>query len=181
MKPVLRLFAVLALWAFCASVPAAHAAGDASVAFVDMQMLLTGSNAGKDLQQQIETKKTEFLAVISKEEQKLHEEQKGLSEQKEALTPEEFSKKAKAFEAKLAATRRMTQEKKKILETGANKALEELRSKILKAVQSVSDEKGYELVVSRQSIVIGAKGLDITEDVLAILNRDVVKIDLELK
>lgn len=173
--------AVIAAAILMIGVPAASMAADpTAVAVVDVQKLLKDSKAGVNIQQQLETHKTKFLAEIAQQEQKLRDDEKALSGQRSSLPAEEFAKKAKAFESELTESRRVAQERKKALEDAASKSIGKLRDEILKIVQQISDEKGYSLVINSQNVVINSKGMDITDETLARLDKAVSEIALEI-
>lgn len=179
MKTLMK--AVIAAVILMISMPAASMAADpTAVAVVDVQKLLKDSKAGVNIQQQLETHKTKFLAEIAQQEQKLREDEKVLSGQRSSLPPEEFAKKAKEFESELTESRRVAQERKKALEDAASKSIGKLRDEILKIVQQISDEKGYSLVINSQNVVINSKGMDITDEALARLDKTVSEIALEI-
>ncbi|MCE7886026.1 MAG: OmpH family outer membrane protein [Alphaproteobacteria bacterium PRO2] len=173
--------AVIAAAILLMFVPAVSMAADpTAVAVVDVQKLLKDSKAGMNVQQQLEAHKTKFLTEIAQQEQKLREDEKALSEQRSSLQADEFAKKAKAFESELTESRRIAQERKKALEDAASKSMGKLRDEILKIVQQIADEKGYGLVINRQNVIISSKGMDITEETLARLDKAVSKIALEI-
>jgi Skp family chaperone for outer membrane proteins len=173
------LLAGLTLLIFIAPVIARAEAAPVSVAIVDVQQLLTESKAGKNIQDQLEKRKAAFLTEINKQEQTLREDQKKLTDQRTSLSAEEFSKKAEEFETKLNSTRSTAQEQKKALEDSAVKALGTLRDEIIKITKAVSTEKGYNLVVTRQSVVLSDSGFDITAEVMEKLNTDISQIALD--
>lgn len=160
--------------------PAVSRAEEGPIAVVDIQRLLTGSKAGLNIQQQLEMHKSKFLADIKEQELKLRDDEKALAAQRESMPPEEFAKKAKEFEEKLPEKRRVAQERKQAIENAANKAVTQLRNEILKIVQAISDEKGYSLVINKQNVVINSKGMDITEETLARLDKNLSQIALEI-
>jgi Skp family chaperone for outer membrane proteins len=159
--------------------PSARAAEAVSIAIVDVQRLIADSSAGKNIHEQLETRKASFLADLSKQEQTLRDEEKKLSDQKASLSQEEFAKKAKEFEKKLNETRKKAQDSKKSLEGSAVTALGKLRKEILNVVESVAKEKGYTIVLTSQSIVVAKDENDITAVVLEKLNTKISKITLE--
>lgn len=180
---MLRIFKVLAFVA-CLSVfafNAAPAAAEQSIGVVDVQALLTQSKAGQNIQKQLDTRKEKFLSEIGKEEAALRDEEKKLAGERDSLSKDDFTKKAKAFEEKLNASRQKAQTRKKALEDGANGALIKLRDQIVKIVEEVAASKGYGLVITTQTVVAGGKAFDITEESLKKLNDAVSEIPLDVK
>ena len=147
---------------------------------MDVQKLLTESKAGKNIQEQLEAQKNKFLAELSKQEQKLRDDEKAIGEKRSEMKQEEFSKKAKEFENELADTRRRAQERKKALEESAAAGIVKLRNEILKVVQGIADEKGYSLVINKQIVVVSGKDMDITGEALARLDKAISKIALQM-
>ncbi len=164
---------------FLSPLAAARAADPVSIAVVDVQQLVAESKAGKDIHEQLEARKKTFMADLEKQEQGLRDEQKKLSDERSSLSPDDFTKKAQDFDKKLNETRRAAGERKKALETAAVGALGKLRKEILAIVEAVSKEKGYNLVVTRQSVVIANKEADITTEVLSRLDKKISKIALD--
>lgn len=180
MKVLMKAVLTAAMFLVIAVPGYARAAEPTSVAVVDMQKLLTESKAGKNIQEQLEKYKSGFLADISKQEQKLREDEKALADKRASLPAEEFATKAKAFESELTKTRRKAQERKRAIEESAAKGLGTLRSEILKVVQKISDEEGYALVINAQNVVINNKSMDITGKALVNLDKAISQISLEI-
>lgn len=150
-----------------------------SLAVVDVQALLTESNAAKNVQEQLQKRKEDFLNALSAEEQKLRAEEQKLNEERADLGKEEFAQKAKAFEEKLIETRQMAQSQKRSLDEASAQALSKLRAELYKIVQEIADEKNYSVVIARQSVVVGEKSIDITEQAMERLNNKVTEIKIE--
>ena len=89
-------------------------------------------------------------------------------------------KEKQAFEKNFIETRNTAQKQKVKLDQASIKAMGKLEAKIYEVIQSIADEKKIELVLSKQSVVIGASSLDITKEAMEKLNKAVSKIKLEL-
>ena len=151
-----------------------------SIAVVDVQALMTESEAAKNVQKQIETQREQFLSELSKLEQDLRKSEKDLADQQSTLPKEDFAKKKQEFETKFLEARRLAQKRKKALDDASTKAMGKLREEILKIVGVIAEQKGYSLVLSRQNVVIGDKSMDISEEAMKELNKAISKITLEV-
>jgi len=178
---VMAVLCVAVLMAGPLKVYAQDAAANAatSIAIVDVRALLTDSKAAKSIQSQIKKKRDSFLKGLAKEEKELRGLEKALIESKDKVAPEEFTKKRKSFEEKLLKTRKGAEEERRNLEKAAAKASNQLRDEITKVVESVVKEKGYDLVLSAQNVVVGNNALNITKEVMVKLNKDVSKISVK--
>ena len=107
--------------------------------------------------------------------------EKALIEEKDKLSAEDFAKKRRKFEEKLLATRKKAEERRRNLEKGAADATTKLREAITDVVQNIADDKGYDLVLSSQNVVVGANELNISKDVMEKLNDKVSKISVKVK
>lgn len=150
-----------------------------SIAVVDVRALLSDSKAAKSIEGQIQKKRDGFLKNLAKEEKELRDLEKELIDSKDKSSPEEFAKKRKSFEEKLLATRKEAEEERRDLEKIAAKASDQLRDEITKVVEGIVKEKGYDLVLSSQNVVVGNNTLNITKEVMDRLNKDVSSISVK--
>ena len=157
------------------------AATVARIAVVDIQGLVAGSKAGKSIQSQIEKQRESFKSEFSSLEKDLADMQKKLAEDKGAKDTKEFDTKRKEFETKMMNANKLVQERRQALEKGANEAVLELRKKIVEIVADIADAEKFTIVIGRQDVVLAEKDMDITERVLARLDKDLPDVKLKLE
>lgn len=150
------------------------------IAVVDIEKLLNESKAGKSIAQQIQDKQASFQKEFSAKEKELIDAQKKLSDEKKSLTAEEFVKKRKEFEEKLIETRKLFQKRRTDLDRALSDGLLQLRKNVVETTAALADKNGYDVVITRDSVVIADKTLDITEQVLSDLNAKIDNIKLSL-
>ncbi len=175
---VTALFAVIAL-GLVAPVKA-HAAAP-TIAIVDVEKILADAKAAQSLQKQIQAKKEAFQKEFSAKEKELKTSETTLLAEQSKVTAEEFGKKRKAYEEKILETRKLFQKRRNSLDEGLNRSMLELRKNIVESAASVADDKGYDIVVTRESVLIAEKSLDITADVLKVLDAKVSDIKLQVE
>lgn len=151
-----------------------------SIAVVDTQLLLSQSEAAKSIQEQVATYHDETVKDLLGKEKDLRDREKALLEKKEELSEDELLAKRKEFEKDFIAAQKLSQEKKATLDEAYTKAMTELMNHVYEVVQAISDEKSYDLVISKKNVVIGAKSLDVSEEAMKRLNEKVEKISLNL-
>lgn len=154
---------------------------ETKIAVVDVEKILTESSAGKSIQSQLNTRRESFQQEFSGREDTLMASQKALMDQKNDLNPEEFSSKRSEFEKQLFETKSLFQKRRNSLDKGLSNALEGLRKHIVQVTAEVSNESGYKMVLTRDSVVIVEKEMDITDLVLLRLNAKVSHIPLDMK
>ena len=176
MLPVFIL--VLVGFVFAATVHAAQ--NPTSIAVVDVQALLTKSEAAISIEKQIDEYKERFVGEIAKQEQELRDMEKELGEQRSKLGKDEFASKAKAFEEKLIETRKLAEKKRRAFDEASAKALDTLRETLYGVVQELAREKGFTLVISKQNVILGEQSIDLTDETMTMLNKKVSSITLDI-
>ncbi len=159
----------------------AHAADPLSIGIVDVEKILAESKAAQDLQKQLQAKKESFQKEFAEKEKQLKANEDTLVKEKETVPAEEFAKKRKAYEEKVMDVRKLFQKSRNSLDQGLSNSMQELRKSIVQATTEVADEKGYDVILTRESVLIAGKSLDITTDVLAKLDAKVTKIPLKVE
>lgn len=174
MKKMTRLFTFCLLACFLC----APAMAQQSIAIVDVDKLLSDSAAGKSVQSQHTKKREGFQKEFTNLENKLMESQKSLVQEKDKLSPEEFAKKRETLQKELQETGRLFQKRRNALDKGLADAFKTLRKIIIQTTAEVSEEKKFDIVITRESVVIVDKKMDITDEVLARMNKKVTSIPL---
>src|SRR5690606_37868508 len=141
----------------------------------------TESRAAQSLQSQIKGKKEGYQKEFSSKEKELRSAEEALIAQREKLTAEEFGKQRKAFEEKVFEARKLFQQRRNALDSGLAKAMSELRRNIVQSAATVAEQKGYDIVLTRESVLIAEKSLDITDEVLKALNEKTGDIKLQVE
>ena len=159
--------------------PVVSQAQDVVIAVVDVEKVISESKAGKSIQEQLKSRREAFQKEFSDREDKLMKAEKTLVKQKTDLNADDFAKKRKEFEAQLLETRKLFQKRRNSLDKGLGKALATLRKNIIEVTASIADEKKYQVVLTRDSVVIVQKEMDITKEVLSRLNKKISKIKLD--
>lgn len=166
----------------CVLAAPVHAAdGGASFVVIDIEALISESDAGKSLQDQLKKKRDAFQKEFSDREKELGEKEKSIIKQKNELSPEELNKQRQAFESDLLETRKLFQERRTALDKGLAAAMQTLRGEIVKASAEEAEEGGYKAIFLRESVVIVEKELDITKQVMDRLNKRIKTIPLNVE
>lgn len=170
----------LALLCLVAIVPQARAQ-TATVAVVDIEKIFAEAKAAKSLEKQIQAKREAFQKEFAEKEKQLKATEESLVGEREKLTAEEFGKKRKAFESNIMEVRKLFQKRRNALDQGVGKAMTELRKNIVEAAAKVAESKKYDIVLTRESVLIAEKSLDITADVLKAMDAQVTDIKLTVE
>ena len=160
---------------------AAHAAEAPTIAIVDYEKILAESTAGVSLQKQITAKREAFSKEFAEKDKGLKKAQADVIASKEKLSAEEFGKKRKAFDAQVGEVKALFETRSNSLRQGVDKSMAELRKNIMEAAAKVAEEKDFDIVLSRDAVVIAEKELEITSDVLKALDEKLPSITLKVE
>ena len=178
---MLKRALMIAVLAVVCLTPVARAADAPTVAIVDYEKILAESKAGVSLQKQITAKREAFSKEFADKDKSLKTAQADVIASKEKLSAEEFNKKRKAFDTQVGEVKALFEKRSNSLRQGVDKSMAELRKNIMEAAAKVADEKGYDIVFSRDAVVIAQKDLDITADVLKALNEKLPDVQLKVE
>ena len=151
-----------------------------SIAIVDLNMILTDSKAAKNATEQFEAiqKSTEDEIVASDKE--MLDERNRLIEQQSVIAPEAFELKAKDFEKKLQNYNTEKQAKLRKLEGVLQKARNEILENVKPILEELSQELGVTVILEKNSVLLSANNMDITNDIVKKLNKKLPKIKVSL-
>lgn len=169
-----RLLARLAL-AMVAPVALREAAAQplpATVAaVVDHHRIMRESRAARSIQQQLEVRRKLYLDQLAKEEQRLNEVGKELARQRGVLAAEAFAARRKEYEEAVQALQRTSNERRRQLDEALAAANAQLRQALKEIVDELALARGFNLVLPASALLLFSPTIDITEEVLARLDR----------
>lgn len=169
-----RLLALLAAAAFApiAVRPAAAQPLPATVAaVVDHQRIMRDSRAARSIQQQLEVRRKLYLDQLAKEEQRLNELGKELARQRGVLAAEAFAARRKEYEEAVQALQRASNERRRQLDEALGAANAQVRQALKEIVDELAEARGFNLVLPASALLLFSPKIDITEEVLARLDR----------
>jgi len=151
-----------------------------SIAIVDLNLILSESKAAKGATKDFEEiqKKTESEIVES--DKVMLDERNKLIEQQSVIAPEAFEIKAKDYEKKLQNYQSEKQNKLRKLEGILQNARNEILEKVKPILEDLSKELGVTVILEKNSVLLSATNMDITDEVIKKLNKELPKIKVSL-
>lgn len=147
--------------------------------FLDFKFVLNESTAGKKAQTELKNKLQKGIKNIREKEKKLQDEEKKIISQKKVLKPEEYKKKVNELRLKVS---NLQKERKSLLDqtsASRNKARNELLKNLNPIIKEYMVEKKIRMVVDKKSLLLADDKLDITKDIIALLNKKLKSINLK--
>ncbi len=134
---------------------------------------------GKKAQKYLKNKLENGIKNLKSKEKKLLEEEKKIISQKKILAPEEYKKKVSDLRLKVS---KLQQDRNTLLETVAkqrSKARNELLKNLNPLIQEYMNEKKIRMVVDKKSLLLADENLNITKDIMSLLNKKLKSVSLE--
>ena len=146
--------------------------------FLDFKLILNESVAGKKAQTFLKNKIETGFKNISEKEKKILEEEKKIIQQKKIISDDEYKKKVSELRKKVSSLKK---ERNELLQS-AGKQRAEAKNTLLKnlnpIVKDYMEENKIRVVLDKKSILLADETLDITKDIIDLLNKKLKTIKL---
>ena len=148
------------------------------VAFIQMDYLMNKSLAGKSLIEQLNKIDKKNSIDLKQIKEKLNSEKKDISQKKNILSSDEYNNKVtelnKKFESFQSDARAKVQKMKSLRDNGLQKIMNELN--IILSEYSKKNELTF--IIDQKNIIIGKTDLNITNEILTLLDQKLKKVKI---
>jgi len=141
------------------------------IAFIDLNFVYSNSKIGKKMIKEIENKKKEINKDFKDFQSKLNKEKEKIIAQKNVLSEDEYKKKIISLEDDLKKYNEIISKKNKDLIDYQNKSKNEFVKKLQSTLQKYAIENSISMILRKEQILIGSNQLDVTKDVLELVNK----------
>jgi outer membrane protein len=153
------------------------AAENLNIVFVDMDKIITTSNAGKKVQSSLDKFAKKENQKFDSIEANLKKKEQEILKQKNILSKEELDKKIKSFQSELLKLRNDKIDfNKKIIKMN-KESTNKMVNQINKILTQYAADNSVSLIIQKKNIIIGKTELDITPQILKEFNSKVKSID----
>lgn len=157
------------------------ASNAANIAVVDMQKVMGKAKAANSARSQLESKQKSFQEALSKTESELQKKDQELAKQRNLLAAEEFKTKLTDFRKKAADAQKDVQQKRLKLRRAFEKSIVTIQDKVTSIVESIAKDKGFDVVLPTAQSLYAKGSLDITQEVLTRLDKELPKMTVDFK
>ena len=172
----IRSLLLLIFFIFFSKISLSH---EKSIVYIDLNKIMSNSIAGKSITSQLENNHKKNISKFKNIEEELKKEEAEIISQKNVITKEEFEKKIIDLRDKANKFRK---ERNNNINNLNNQRLE-ATSKMITLVRPIlsefSDKNSISLILDKKNIIIGKTLLDITDDILKIIDEKIGKIQLD--
>ena len=152
-----------------------------SIAVLDLNRVLLDAKAAKGAAEQIDKIAKDIEDELVKSDENMIKEQNKLIEAQSIMAPEAFELKRKEYEEKVQNYNIERQKKlisvDKLVESSRNEILDKLKP----ILEQISEKKGITVILEKGTVLLNAETMEITDEVIKILNKELPKIEVSLK
>ena len=150
-----------------------------NIAFIDMDRVISKSNSGSSILNQLNDINNKNLIFLKKEEKKFKEKEAKLISQENIISETDFKTKINSLKVEID---KYNQNRNKII-TEFQKLKVDNTNKLLKLINPIlikfSNEKKISILLQKKDLIIGKTELDITEEVIKIINTEVKEFKIK--
>jgi Skp family chaperone for outer membrane proteins len=148
---------------------------------IDRAAILRGSAVGQSIMKQVQQLTIAAENGLKARDQALRAEGAQLQQQLAILAPAVKAAKIKAFEVKQAALQGEVQKQQGLIQGGVLKARQQVEVALGPILQKIMQERGANLLLDRNAVVLGTVDVDVTGVAIARLNQTLPTVKVTLQ
>jgi len=172
----LLLLLLLIFFIFFSKISLSH---EKTIVYIDLNKIMNNSIAGKSITSQLENNHKKNISKFKNIEEELKKEEAEIISQKNVITKEEFEKKIIDLRDKANKFRKERNDNINNLNNQRLEATSKMITLVRPILSEFSDKNSISLIIDKKNIIIGKTLLDITDDILKIIDEKIGKIQLD--
>jgi len=149
------------------------------IAIVEMDTLLRDSLVGKSLQTQLSTIEKNNKKFIEKNKKELNLKKNKINAQKNILSQEEFNKKIVELNKEFESFKINVKKKIQSSQSKRDIAMKKILEKLNLILSEYSNKNKITFIIDQNNIIIGRTDLNVTSEILKLLDQKLTKISLK--
>ena len=172
----IRSLLLLIFFIFFSKISLSH---EKTIVYIDLNKIMNNSIAGKSITSQLENNHKKNISKFKNIEEELKKDEAKIISQKNVITKEEFEKKIIDLRDKANKFRKERNDNINNLNNQRLEATAKMITLIRPILSEFSDKNSISLIIDKKYIIIGKTVLDITDDILKIVDEKIGKIKLD--
>ena len=149
------------------------------IVYLDVNFILSESKSGKYINNELKKINDKNVEEFKKIENSIKIEEEKLLKQKNILKEEEFNNKANILREKYKSYQELKNSKNNDLKKLSNNSTNQVLKIINEILAEYSAKNKISLIIEKKNVVIGKTELDITKNILDLLNTKIKKVELK--
>lgn len=146
--------------------------------FLDFKLIINQSDAGKKANQQLKKQLDEGIKKLKDKEKELQKSEKEIIQQKKLLSAEEYKKKINTLRGKVSTLQKDRNSILNSISAKRKKARKQILDALNPIVKEYMSQNNISIVLDKKSILLGDEKLNITKDIMNLLNKKLKSINL---
>ena len=146
--------------------------------YLDFKYILNQSDAGKKAQDYLKKKLDNGAKELKKKEKAIQDDEKKIIQQKKVISAEEYKKKVTDLRSKVDSLKKERTVLLRTVSEQRSKARTELLKNLNPIIKEYMKKKNIRMVLDKKSMLLADESLDITQDIVKILNSKLKSIKL---
>ena len=144
-----------------------------NVVYIDMSYILSNSIKGKSILEELDLENKKNIKTLESKEQILKDLEKNISNQRNILSKQELDKKINDLKDKVIIFRKDKDKLVKEFNDLKNNVIQNFMKNIEPLVSDYMKKNSINIVLAKKDVIIGKKNLDITDEILEIVNKNI--------
>jgi len=142
------------------------------VAYVDLDFILSNTNVGKSLFENIQKFESSKIKELNNKEQILKDEENKILASKNIISKDELNKNINEFQIKLKKYKNFKQNEINLLKKKRNEDILNLLKSINPVIEKYMKENSISILIDKKNIFIADKNYDITKNLIDLINNN---------
>ena len=150
-----------------------------NIVFADLDKIIKNSNAGKKIIEHFLNENKVLLNEFESIKNEIKKKEQALISQKNLLAEDEYLKKIDNLKIEVNNFNPMSNKKLKELNDLKILVSNSFKKEINKVLKEFSEKNKIDLIISSNQILIGKSNIDVTNDLLIIVNKKITKFEIK--
>ena len=142
------------------------------VAYLDLDFILSNTNVGKLLFEEIQKLESSKIKELNNQEQILKDEENQIIASKNIISKDEMNKNINKFQIKLKKYKNLKKNEINLLKKKRNEDILNLLKSINPLIQKYMRENSISILIDKKNIFIADKNYDITKNLIDLINNN---------
>ena len=160
--------------------PSILVAAESKIVFIDMDFLMNNSKVGKYINKEIENKQKLDQTNFKKTQEKIKKMDEEIKSQKNILSEDEVKNKISKLNNEIKLYQEKLQKKRNEINNFKLNTTSEILENLKPILTEYAKKNQISLILKKNDVIIGKNELNITEDILTILDSKITEIDIKL-
>ncbi len=150
------------------------------IGVVDMAQIQEQASVMKSIKDQMQKEETGLRADFTKRQNDLRGAEQELQQQRTLLSADAFAERRRGFEAQVAESERFMAARKRQLDTAFADGMRQVDAALNVILKEIASERGLNIVIPRNAVMLADTGMDITDDVKRRLDTRLKSVAIKL-